>query len=162
MSAAFGQSSSGMLPACARGHEMPAAVQVRVRLDRKALNEELRGRGGSVARTLAAFSGIATREIKAVFTERAGGPWWPVTSSITDAGARGVNLRVNVQASRPHKIRAVNAPALIFNLSDGTLFWGSEVSHPGSSPPAGLVLIGIERAGRRLTFTRAAPVVTRL
>lgn len=140
---------------------MPAAVQVRVRLDRKALNEELRGRGGSVSRTMAAFAGIATREIRDVFTQRAGGPWWPVTSSLTDAGTRGVNLRVNVKASRPHKIKAINAPALIFNLSDGSLFWGSEVNHPGSSPPAGLVLTGVERAGRRLTFTRAAPVVTR-
>lgn len=140
---------------------MPAAVQVRVRLDRKALNEELRGRGGSVARTLAGFSGLATREIRNVFTERAGGPWWPVTSSITDAGARGVNLRVNVKASRPHKIKAVNGPALIFNLSDGALFWGTEVNHPGSSPPEELILIGIMRAGRRLTFTRAAPSVTR-
>lgn len=141
--------------------DVPPSVQVRVRLDRKALNEELRGRGGSVARTLAAFSGIATREIKSAFTERAGGPWWPISSSITDAGARGVNLRVNVKASRPHKIKAVNAPALIFDLSDGTLFWGSEVNHPGSSPPEKLILIGIERAGRRLTFTRAAPTVTR-
>lgn len=139
---------------------MAAGVQVRVRLDRKALNEELRGRGGSVARTLAAFSGIATQEIRSVFKQRAGGPWWPVTSSITDAGNRGVNLRVNVRASRPHIIKAVNAPALIFNLSDGTLFWGSQVNHPGSSPPEGLILTGIERAGRRLTFTRAAPVVT--
>jgi hypothetical protein len=35
------------------------------------------------------------------------------------------------------------------------------VNHPGSSPPEKLILIGIERAGRRLTFTRAAPTVTR-
>ncbi len=140
---------------------MPAAVQVRVRLDRKALNEELRGRGGSVSRTMAAFSGIATREIKDVFIARAGGAWWPVSSSITDAGTRGVNLRINIKATKPHKIKAVGAPALIFDLSDGTLFWGTEVNHPGSSPPEKLVLTGIERAGRRLTFTRAAPVVTR-
>jgi hypothetical protein len=136
------------------------SVQVRVRLDKRALDKELKGRGGSVSRTMAAFGGIATREIKDTFTARAGGPWWPVSSSIIDGGSRGVNLRVNVKASRPHKIRAVNAPALIFNLSDGTLFWGSQVNHPGSSPPEKLVLAGIERAGRRLTFTRAAPVVT--
>jgi hypothetical protein len=140
---------------------MPAAVQVRVRLDKKALDKELKGRGGSVSRTMSAFGGIATREIKNAFFSRAGGAWWPVSSSITDAGSRGVSLRVNVKASRPHKIKAVNAPALIFNLSDGTVFWGSEVNHPGSSPPEKLVLLGIERAGRRLTFTRAAPSVTR-
>lgn len=140
---------------------MPAAVQVRVRLDKRALDKELTGRGGAVSRTMAAFGGIATTAIKDTFMARAGGAWWPVSSSILDGGSRGVNLRVNVKASRPHKIKAVNAPALIFNLSDGTLFWGTEVNHPGSSPPEKLVLAGIERAGRRLTFTRAAPVVTR-
>lgn len=138
----------------------PPFVQVRVRLDKKALDEELRGRTGAVGRTMAAFAGIATREIKTVFTERAGGPWWPIESEIVSAGSRGVQLRTHIGKSKPHRIVAKNAPALIFDLSDGSLFWGSEVNHPGSSPPVGLILTGIERAGRRLTFTRAAPAVS--
>ena len=139
---------------------MPPFIQVRARLDKRALEKELHGRGGSVSRVLAGFGGIATREVKGVFRERAGGPWWPVSSEIIDAGSRGIQLRVHAGKSSPHKIRAVNAPALIFTLSDGSLFWGTEVNHPGSSPPEKLVLIGIERAGRRLTFTRAAPQVS--
>ena len=139
---------------------MPPFVQVRVRLDKKALDQELQGRRGSVARTLSGFAGAATREIKDVFTQRAGGPWWPITSEILDAGSRGIQLRVHVGSTRPHRIVAKNAPALIFNLTDGTLFWGHSVEHPGSSPPEGLILTGVERAGRRLTFTRAAPEVS--
>ena len=139
---------------------MPPFIQVRVRLDKKALDEQLRGRNGAVGRTLAAFGGQATREIKSVFTERAGGPWWPVTSEIVDAGSRGIQLRVHAGSTRPHKIRAVNTTLLVFNLRDGTVFTGTEVNHPGSSPPEGLILTGIERAGRRLTFTRAAPAVS--
>ncbi len=152
-----------MLLACANQWkiaEMPQFAQVRVRLDRKALDHELRGRTGSVGRILSAFAGGATREIKDVFKERAGGPWWPISSEIVEAGSRGIQLRVHVGSSRPHTIRAVNAPLLVFNLTDGTLFVGTEVNHPGSSPPVGLILTGIERAGRRLTFTRAAPTVS--
>jgi len=139
---------------------MPPFIQVRVRLDKKALDEELNGRTGSVGRTMASFAGIATREVKSVFRERAGGAWWPISSEILSAGSRGIQLRVHVGPTQPHKIRAVNAPLLVFNLSDGTLFTGTEVNHPGSSPPEGLILTGIERAGRRLVFTRAAPVVS--
>jgi hypothetical protein len=139
---------------------MPSHVNVRVRLDRKAINHELRGRTGAVGRTMAAFAGVASREIKDVFIQRAGGPWWPVSSSLAEAGARGVSLRVDVRRSQPHQIVAVSAPLLIFNLSDGTPFRGTEVSHPGSTPPVALVLTGIERAGRRLTFTPAQPTVT--
>lgn len=139
---------------------MPASVTVQVRLDRKAINHELRGRTGGVGRTMAAFAGVATREIKDVFMERAGGPWWPVSSSITDAGSRGVSLRMNIKRSKPHQIVAVKAPLLIFNLADGTPFRGTQVSHPGSTPPVALVLTGVERAGRRLTFTPAQPTVS--
>lgn len=139
---------------------MPPFVQVRVRLDKKALDEQLRGHNGAVGRTLAAFAGGATREIKNVFRERAGGPWWPIASEIVSAGSRGIQLRVHVGSSRAHPIRAVNVPFLIFKLTDGTSFMGTEVNHPGSSPPVGLILTGIERAGRRLTFTRATPAVS--
>lgn len=139
---------------------MPASVGVRVRLDKQAINKELRGRAGAVGRTMAAFAGVASREIKDVFMEKAGGPWWPVSSSLSDAGARGVHLTVNIKSSRPHQIVAVNGPLLIFNLKDGTPFRGSQVNHPGSTPPVALVLTGIERAGRRLTFTPASPAVS--
>lgn len=140
---------------------MAGEVKVRVRLDKKALNQELSGRGGSVSRTMSAFAGIATKEIKQVFVDRAGGPWWPVHSSIADGGSRGVQLTVSVGSTRAHRIEAREAPALVFNLADGTLFWGQAVDHPGSSPPADLVLKGIERAGQRIAFTSAAPTVTR-
>jgi len=139
---------------------MPPSVTVRVHLDRKAIEHELRGRTGAVGRTMAAFGGVASTEIKNVFRQRAGGPWWPVSSSLSEAGSRGVNLRVNIRRSQPHQIVAVNAPLLIFNLSDGTPFRGTEVHHPGSTPPVALVLTGIERAGRRLTFTPASPTVS--
>ncbi len=139
---------------------MPPFVQVRVRLDKRALDEQLRGRTGAVGRTLGAFAGVATREIKSEFRDRAHGAWWPITSEIIDAGSRGVQLRVHVGSTRPHKIRAVNTPLLVFNLSDGTTYIGTEVNHPGSSPPEGLILSGIEKAGRRLTFTRASPSVS--
>jgi hypothetical protein len=137
------------------------AVRVTVRLDKKALDEELRGRTGSVGRTLASFAGIATREIKSVFRDRATGAWWPIESSIQSGGSRGLRLNVRVGSTRPHKIEARQAPALVFKLADGAVFYGPAVNHPGSSPPEELVLAGIERAGRRLTFTAAAPQVTR-
>lgn len=139
---------------------MPPFIQVRVRLDKRALDEQLKGRTGAVGRTLAAFGGQATREVRGVFRDRAGGAWWPITSEIVDAGSRGIQLRVHVGSSSAHKIKAVNAPMLVFNFQDGTMFYGSEVNHPGSSPPEKLVLAGIERAGRRLTFTKAAPAVS--
>lgn len=140
---------------------MATAVKVSVRLDKRALDKELRDRTGSVGRVLSGFAGIATQEIKGVFKDRAGGAWWRVESSIQNAGSRGLQLRVTTKSSKPHTIRVRNAPALIFNLADGTLFVGQSVSHPGSSPPEGLILAGIERAGRRLVFTSAAPTVTR-
>lgn len=139
---------------------MPANVQVRVRLDKRALDEQLRGRTGAVGRTLASFAGIATREIKSEFKDRAGGVWWPVESTLAETPSRGVQVTTRIRASRPHRIVAKNAPALVFNLSDGTLFWGHSVNHPGSSPPIPLVLAGVEKAGRKLTFTRAAPNVS--
>lgn len=139
---------------------MPSTVKVRVRLDKRALDEQLTGRTGPVGKTLAAFGGIATREIKSVFTDEAGGAWWPVSSQITDGGSRGVRLIVTAKRNRPHKISARKAPVLFFNFSDGQTFIGQSVNHPGSSPPEGLMLKGIERAGRRITFTNAAPAVT--
>lgn len=147
-------------PAWRSATEMPQFAQVRVRLDKKALEEQLQGRNGPVGRTVAGFAGNVTREIKSVFKDRAGGPWWPIASEIVSAGSGGIQLRVHIGSSQPHKIRAVNAPLLVFNLADGALFLGTDVNHPGSSPPVGLVLSGIERAGRRLTFTRAAPTVS--
>lgn len=139
---------------------MAASVKVRVRLDKRALDQELRGRTGSVGQVIAAMGGQATREIKGVFRERAGGSWWRVSTSIAEAGSRGTVLTTIVHRSRPHTIVATKAPDLVFTFPDGTLFRGRSVNHPGSSPPVELVLLGMERAGRRMTFTRAAPVVT--
>lgn len=140
---------------------MTATVRVSVRLDKRALNEELRGRTGSVGRALAGYAGVATKEIKAVFKDRANGVWWPIESRIQDSGSRGLQLTITTRRNRPHSISAKNTPALVFRFADGALFIGQSVDHPGSSPPEELILAGIERAGRRLTFTRAAPVVTR-
>lgn len=140
---------------------MAATVKVTVRLDKKALDEQLSGRTGPVGRTLSAFAGFATQEIKEVFRERAGGVFWRMESSIVDSGSRGMQLRVTTRRNRPHRIEAKDAPYLVFNLADGQLFIGRSVNHPGSSPPEELILAGVERAGRRLTFTGAAPAVTR-
>lgn len=140
-------------------------ASVSVRLDKRALDRELAQRDGTVGQTLAGFSGTVTREIKAVFKERAGGAWWPVESRIAakDRGARdraAMILTVTVKRSRPHRIVARNAPMLVFFWErENRTFVGPIVNHPGSSPPVKLILSGIERAGRRLTFTRAAPVV---
>lgn len=137
---------------------MPVTVQVRV--DKRALNQQLHERDGAVGYVIAGFAGQVTKEIKQVFTERAGGAWWPVRSSISQ-GTRGVFLTVTVDKSRPHKIFAKNAPALVFFWErEGRVFRGPMVNHPGSSPPGKLILSGIERAGRRLIFTIAKPVVS--
>jgi hypothetical protein len=138
-----------------------ANVTVRVRLDKAALNNELKGRTSPVAKTLSGFAGIATREIRGIFKQRAGGAWWPVTSTIADTTSNGMRLTVNVKSTRPHRIAARRAPVLRFKLADGATFVGLSVNHPGSSPPEELILTGIERAGRRVIFTSAAPRVTR-
>ena len=144
-----------------RNLDMPTTVKVRVRLDKRALDKQLTGRTGAVGRVLAGFGGVVTKEIKGVFKDQAGGAWWPVKSQIQDGGSRGIKLVVTTKRNRPHRISAKNAPVLFFKLADGQTFIGQSVNHPGSSPPEGLILTGIERAGRRLTFTRAAPTVTR-
>lgn len=140
-------------------------ASVSVRLDKRALDRELAQRDGTVGQTLARFSGTVTHEVKTVFKERAGGVWWPVESRIAarNRGARdraAMILTVTVRRSRPHRIVARNATALVFFWErENRMFIGESVNHPGSSPPVKLILSGIERAGRRLTFTRAAPVV---
>lgn len=140
-------------------------TSVSVRLDKRALDRELAQRDGTVGQTLDRFSGTVTREVKAVFKERAGGAWWPVESRIAarNRGARdraAMILTVTVRRSRPHRIVARNAPYLVFFWErENRMFIGQSVNHPGSSPPVKLILSGIERAGRRLRFTRAAPVV---
>lgn len=135
-------------------------VQVTVRLDKRALDRELRGRDGAVGKVVAGFAGEVTKKIKGVFRERAGGAWWPVHTSIK-AGTRGVYSITTVKRSRRHPIVAKNAPNLVFFWErEQRWFVGPMVNHPGSTPPEKLVLSGIDRAGRRLTFTAAAPTVT--
>lgn len=139
---------------------MTAQTRVRVRIDKRALDRELLNRDGAVGFVIAGFAGQVTKEIKAEFTQRAGGAWWPVRSSIS-RGQRGVKLTVNVRRSKPHRIVAKNAPALVFFWErEGRMFRGQMVNHPGSQPPVKLILSGIERAGRRLRFTRTAPTVS--
>jgi hypothetical protein len=128
---------------------------VRVRLDRQAINRELRTRDGTTGRVLAGFAGSVTYNVRQVFKERAGGIWWRVTSSITES-SRGLRLITVVHHSRPHRIVARNAPALVFFWEkQGVQVVTRSVNHPGSTPPQNLVLSGIERAGRRLVFTPA-------
>jgi len=137
---------------------MPVAFRMRV--DKRALNKVMNERDGDVGFVMAGFAGQVTKEIKQTFISRAGGAWWPIRSSIS-SGARGVFLTVTVKKSRPHKIVSKNAPALIFFWErENRIFFGPSVNHQGSTPPAKLVLSGIERAGRRLIFTAASPVVT--
>ena len=135
------------------------AVNVRVRIDKRALDREMRERDGAVGFVIAGFAGQVTKEINQVFTERAGGAWWPIRSSIKQ-GTRGVFLTVTVKASKPHKIVAHGAPALVFFWQrENRMFIGPSVNHPGSTPPTKLILSGIERAGRRLIFTIAPPTI---
>lgn len=140
---------------------MPAAkVTVKVRIDKRTLDRVLLERDGNVGFVVAGFAGNVTKEIKAVFRERAGGAWWPVRTSIGQS-ARGTYATINVKATRPHTITTRGAPALVFFWQrENRMFVGQKVNHPGSSPPAKLILSGIERAGRRLVFTAADPVVT--
>jgi hypothetical protein len=134
-------------------------VTVTMRLDKRALDKVMLERDGDVGHVIAAFGGNVTKEIKAVFRERAGGAWWPVLTRI-DQGPRGTFANVSVRRSKRHTIVAKNAPALVFFWErESTVFVGQSVNHPGSAPPVKLVLSGIERASRRLTFTKAAPVV---
>lgn len=134
-------------------------ISVDVRLDKKAINNDLRGRTGAVGKVLAGFAGEVTKTIKVVFRERAGGEWWPVSSSIRQ-GSRGLTLNVNVRKTRPHKIIAQNASRLVFYWDrEGRMFYGPGVNHPGSRPPVGLIVSGIERAGRRYRFTRTGPTI---
>lgn len=131
-----------------------------MRIDKRALDRELFERDGAVGYVVAGFAGNVTKEIKNVFRERAGGAWWPVKTTINQS-ARGTYATVNVKASRPHRIQARGAPALVFFWEkENRVFRGQSVNHPGSSPPAKLILSGIERAGRRLVFTAANPIVT--
>jgi hypothetical protein len=139
---------------------MPASVKAVFRIDKRALDRELFDREGTVGYVVAGFAGNVTKEIKQVFRERAGGAWWPVRTSIKQ-GARGTYATINVKASKPHRIQARGAPALVFFWErEGRMFKGQFVNHPGSSPPVELILSGVERAGRRLVFTAAAPTVT--
>lgn len=139
---------------------MPSGARVRVRVDQKALDRELAGRDGAVGFVMAGFAGEVTKQIKGVFVQRAGGAWWRTRSNLR-YDRRGVVLTVTVKPTRPHKIVAKNAPVLSFFWErEGRMFYGSSVNHPGSQPPVQLILSGIERAGRRLRFTRTAPTVS--
>jgi hypothetical protein len=132
---------------------------VDVRLDKRALDHELKDRDGAVGFVVAGFAGNVTKEIKSVFRERAGGPWWPVHSTV-QRGTRGTHLTVTIKKSKAHKIVVKNASQLTFFWQrEGRMFYGPSVNHPGSSPPENMIQSGIERASRRLTFTRAAPRV---
>lgn len=138
---------------------MAVKVNVKVRIDKRALDEELLGRNGSVGFVVAGFAGNVTKEIKGVFRDRAGGAWWPVKTTISQ-GPRGTFANVTVKATKPHRIAAKGAPALVFFWErENRMFYGQSVNHPGSTPPRKLILSGIEKAGRRLVFTRANPVV---
>lgn len=140
---------------------MPSATTTfKVRIDKRALDHVMNDRDGNVGYVVAGFAGNVTKEIKAVFRERAGGAWWPVRTSISQ-GARGTFATITVDKSKAHQIKTRGAPALVFFWEKkNRMFIGPSVNHPGSSPPKKLILSGIERAGRRLVFTAAEPTVT--
>lgn len=118
-----------------------------------------------MGRALRSYERGVTHDIKSVFKEKAGGAWWPIQSRIAEKnrGARdrrALILTVTVKRTRPHVIVAKNAPSLVFFWErENRMFSGPRVNHPGSTPPVKLILSGVEKAGRRLTFTRAAPAV---
>lgn len=139
---------------------MPDNVKVKVRVDKRALDKELRDRDGAVGKVIAGFAGLVTTEIKGEMRDRAGGAWWDVTTSIK-GGTRGVYSVTTVKPTKPHRIVANKAANLVFFWErEQRIFKGPMVNHPGSSPPEKLILSGIERAGRRVTFTAAAPTVS--
>jgi hypothetical protein len=135
-------------------------VKVTVRVDKRALDEQLLGRDGAVGRVIAGFAGLVTTEIKNEMRDKAGGSYWPVTTSIRQ-GPRGTYSITTVKRTKPHPINARRAPKLVFFWErEQKMFAGPHVNHPGSAVPEKLVLSGIDRASRRVTFTAAAPTVT--
>jgi hypothetical protein len=132
-------------------------VTVKVRVDQRALDKQLRDRDGAVGRIIAGFAGVVTREIHGVFRERAGGVWWRARTTIGQ-GTRGTYSVTTIKRSQPHPIDAKRAPNLVFFWErERKLFVGPHVNHPGSAPPEKLVLSGIDRASRHIKFTAAAP-----
>lgn len=139
---------------------MAENVKVTVRVDKRALDKELLGRDGAVGKVIAGFAGLVTVDIKDEMRDRAGGAWWPVHTSIRQ-GTRGTYSVTTVKRSKPHRIVANKAPQLVFFWErEQRMFVGPSVNHPGSTPPEKLILSGINRASRRVTFTAAAPTVT--
>ncbi len=110
-------------------------------LDQAAIDRELRTRNGAVGKVMAGFAGLATATVREEMRTRAGGVWWPVSSSM-----QGTTLQVNVKASRPHVIVPVRARALVFQVGGQTVFT-RHVNHPGSSPPEHLIGDALVRAG---------------
>lgn len=127
------------------------AVKVSVRINKRALDAELKSSNGSTGRTLAAFAGLVTREVNEVFIERAGGPWWRVKSTIFNSQF-GVSATVNVRPSRPHVIKAKNASVLTFKFPDGSYFGGYSVNHPGSAVPERMVQEGVQNALKKKEY----------
>lgn len=135
-----------------------AGAQITVRLDQQAINRELRGRSGMVGKVMGGFASITTFEIRRVFVERAGGVWWKVSSTVGES-SRGVEMITIVQKSKAHTIVPRNAKNLnFFWTKRGVQVVTKKVNHPGSTPPAKLVLSGVERAGRRLSFARGTTI----
>lgn len=132
---------------------MPVTVQVK--LNERSIQRELNERDGAVGRVLAGFSGTVTKQIKGEFKSRAGGAWWPVTSSISPT-PRGLTLTTTIQKTKPHLIVANRAPTLVFFWErQSRTFRGDYVRHPGSSPPVELILSAIDRAGRYVAFSQS-------
>jgi hypothetical protein len=135
-------------------------VKVTVRVDKRALDQQLLGRDGAVGKVIAGFAGLVTTEIKSEMRDKARGAYWPVTTSIRQ-GPRGTYSITTVKRTKPHPIDARRAPNLVFFWErEQVMFKGPHVNHPGSAVPEKLVLSGIDRASRRVTFTAAAPRVS--
>lgn len=120
-----------------------------VQLDEAAINRELRTRQGSVGRVMAGFAGLATQTVKDEMQARAGGAFWPTTSSIQET-----TLSVEVRKTRAHVIVPRTASVLVFEVAGRTIFT-RHVNHPGSSPPAKVVEDGLIRAGSRFSVLGA-------
>lgn len=112
-------------------------MKVEVTLDQQALDDQLRQRSGAPSRVLAGFAGQATKDIKAEMQRRAGGDWWPVTSSISNVG-QNPTLTISVSATNPHVIVPKRAPRLVF-VKDGRTIFAMKVNHPGSAPPKDVI-----------------------
>jgi hypothetical protein len=139
-----------------------ATVRRSFRLDQRAVDKMLSGRGGEVSHMLAGFASLTTQEVRATAKERVKTHTGRYLRSIHSTLRDPTRLRVEARApyamvlergSRPHVIRARRASVLAFYWDRGPrgpgMYFYPRVHHPGTRP-YNILRDGVRRAGRRL------------